>query len=303
MDRLAAMHTFVRVAEAGSFTAVADQMNVARSAVTRQIAALETHLGVKLISRSTRRLSLTQDGIAYLARCRAILDQVNAAEAELAEGQRGARGLIRATLPMSFGLKHVLPLVAEFTAQHPEVAVDLDFSDRRVDLIEEGFDFGIRITGTLPESQVARRICACRFAVVAAPTYLKAHGTPRHPRELRQHECLVYSLATRSGWRFEIDGEIQNIEVAGRFSADSGDAIHRAALSGMGIAYQPTFIVAEALRDGQLQRLFPDIALPTLAIYVVYPGNRFVPQRVRQFADFLVSRLGGADPYWDAACG
>lgn len=301
MDRFAAMQTFVRVAEAGSFSAVADQVGSARSAVTRQIAALENHLGSKLISRSTRKLSLTQEGMAYLTHCREILDRVDAAELEISESRRGAYGLIRATMPMSFGVKHVMPLVAEFCARHSEVTVDLDFSDRRVDLIEEGFDFALRVTGDPSQTQVVRRVCACRFVVVAAPDYLRRHGVPSHPHDLCRHHCLRYALANRTTWRFEIDGEEQAVEIAGNFSADSGDALHQAALLGMGIALQPTFVAGDALRSGALVRLLGGFRIPDLVLYVVYPGNRFVPQRVRQFADFLVERLGGgARPPWDA---
>ncbi len=305
MDRLAAMQTFVRVAESGSFTAVADQLNLARSAVTRQIASLEAHLGVKLISRSTRRLSLTQEGLSYLTQCREILDRINSAEASLSQDKNAAKGLIRATLPMSFGLRHVMPLVTEFATLHPELSIDLDFSDRRVDLVEEGFDFGLRITGQLPESQVARRLCTCRFVVAASPAYLECHGEPRHPGDLKQHQCLLYSLAMRSSWRFEVNGELQSIEVGGIFSADSGDAIQRAAIGGMGIAYQPSFLASEAIRSGELRRILADFRLPEIGIYIVFPSNRFVPQRVRQLVDFLADRLSesnGQDtrlPVWD----
>ncbi len=304
MDRLAAMETFVRVAEAGSFTAVADQLNVARSAVTRQIAALEGHLGVKLIARSTRRLSLTQEGSIYLAQCREILDRVSRAEAELGEGRAAAQGLIRATVPMSFAMRHLMPLVAQFSQANPQIAIDMDFSDRRVDLIEEGYDLGIRITGQLAETQVARRICACRFAVVAAPAYLAAHGEPQHPNELRNHECLGYSLAMRSGWQFVIDGELQTIDADGRLSANSGDALQDAAIRGLGIACQPTFLAAEAIRSGQLKPILRQFAVPEIAIYAVFPGNRYVPQRVRNFVDFLAQQLttgssSNDTPYWD----
>lgn len=304
MDRLAAMETFVRVADAGSFTAVADQLNVARSAVTRQIAALEGHLGVKLIARSTRRLSLTQDGQAYLLQCRDIIDRISRAEAELGDGNGSGHGLIRATVPMSFGLRHLMPFVARFSELNPQISMDLDFSDRRTDLIEEGYDVGIRITDQLAEAQVARRVCVCRFVVVASPEYLARHGEPRHPNDLRGHECLAYSLALRSGWRFQIDGVVQTINVDGRISANSGDALEDAALRGLGIACQPSFLAADAIRAGTLKRILGEFPIPEISIYAVYPGNRFVPKRVRGFVDFVVDQLAagsGKDdmPYWD----
>lgn len=298
MDRIAAMQTFVRVAEAGSFTAVADQLDVARSAVTRQIAGLEEHLGVKLIARSTRRLSLTAEGTAYLVQCRDILDRIEEAEGEIA-GRRGAAGgLIRASVPMSFGLLHLMPLLAEFMAAHPGVRIELDYSDRRADLIEEGFDLALRIAARLPDTQVARRLSVCRSVVAAAPSYLKRHGEPRHPDELARHQCLCYSLAMRSSWPFLIDGEVRAIPVSGSLSANNGDALQDAAIRGLGIVYQPSFLAAGALRDGSLQAILRDYPLPEFHLYAAYPGNRFVPQRVRGFVEFLARRLG-PEPYWD----
>lgn len=298
MDRIAAMQTFVRVAEAGSFTAVADQLDVARSAVTRQIAGLEEHLGVKLIARSTRRLSLTAEGTAYLVQCREILDRIEEAEGEIA-GRRGAAGgLIRASVPMSFGLLHLMPLLAEFMAAHPGVRIELDYSDRRADLIEEGFDLALRIAAQLPETQVARRLSVCRSVVAAAPAYLQRYGEPLHPDELARHQCLCYSLAMRSSWPFLVDGELRAIPVSGSLSANNGDALQDAAIRGLGIVYQPTFLAAGALREGSLKAILRDYPLPEFHLYAAYPGNRFVPQRVRGFVEFLAERLG-PEPYWD----
>ena len=298
MDRLAAMQTFVRVAEAGSFTAVADQLNVARSAVTRQIAALEAHLGVKLMARSTRRLSLTSEGATYLEQCREILDRIDAAEGELAGEGQTLRGTIRTTVPLSFGLLHLTPLILEFAQAHPEIHIDVDFNDRRVNLIEEGMDLALRITDHLPDTTVARRLTVCRFVVVAAPDYLRRHGEPRHPGELARHACFAYSLAARGSWVFLIDGATQYVEIRGQLTANNGNVLLDAARRGMGIAYQPTFIVADAIRDGSLVPILRSFQTPRLDMCAVFPGNRFVPRRVRAFVDFLASRLG-PEPYWD----
>lgn len=298
MDRLAAMQTFVRVAESGSFTAVADQLNVARSAVTRQIAALEAHLGVKLIARSTRRLSLTSAGAMYIEQCRDILDRIDEAEGNLAGERQTLRGEIRASVPMTFGLRHLTPLILEFSQSHPEIRIDLDFNDRRVNLIEEGMDFALRITERLPETTVARRLAACRFVVLAAPAYLQHHGEPGHPDELAQHACLAYSLASRSSWHFIVDGVRHSVDIRGPITANNGNALLDAALQGMGIAYQPTFIAADAIRQGRLVPILKRFRTPVLEMHAVFPGTRFVPQRVRAFVDFLASRLG-PEPYWD----
>lgn len=302
MDRLAAMQVFVRVAEAGSFTAVADQMNVARSAVTRQIAALESHLGVKLMARSTRRLSLTSAGATYLEQCREILDRVDAAEGDLAGEGQTLRGVIRTTVPLSFGLLHLTPLILDFSQLHPDIHIDVDFNDRRVNLIEEGMDLALRITDRLPDTTVARRLTACRFAVVASPGYLRRHGEPAHPEELARHACLAYSLASRSTWNFIIDGQPRAIEIGGPLTANNGNVLLDAALRDMGIAYQPTFMVADALRQGSLVPLLRDFGTPRLDMCAVFPGHRFVPRRVRAFVDFLAARLG-PEPYWDQGLG
>ncbi|MCE9570354.1 MAG: LysR family transcriptional regulator [Rhodocyclales bacterium] len=298
MDRLAAMQTFVRVAEAGSFTAVAEQMNVARSAITRQIAALEAHLGVKLIARSTRRLSLTSAGSTYIEQCRDILDRIAEAEGDLAGERKTLRGRIRASVPMTFGLLHLTPLILEFSQAHPEIHVDLDFNDRRVNLIEEGMDFALRITDSLPETTVARHLTTCRSAVVASPEYLRRHGEPKHPDELAHHACLAYSLTSRSNWAFIIAGAPHFVEISGPLTANNGNALQDAALQGMGILYEPTFIAAEAIRAGTLVPILKDFQTPVLDVFAVFPGTRFVPQRVRTFVDFLAVRLG-PEPYWD----
>lgn len=302
MDRLTAMQTFVRVAEAGSFTAVAEQMNVARSAVTRQIAALEAHLGVKLIARSTRRLSLTSAGAAYIEQCRDILDRIDEAEGNLAGERQTLRGEIRASVPMTFGLLHLTPLILEFSKDHPDIRIDLDFNDRRVNLIEEGMDFALRITDRLPETTVARRLTTCRSVVVASPDYLQRHGEPKHPDELAQRACLAYSLTSRSSWPFIIDGVQHWIDISGPITANNGNALQEAALQGMGIVYEPTFIAAEAIREGKLVPILKDFKMPVLDMFAVFPGNRFVPQRVRAFVDFLAGRLG-PEPYWDRGLG
>ena len=298
MDRLAAMQTFVRVAEAGSFTAVADQLNVARSAVTRQIASLEAHLGVKLMARSTRRLSLTSAGATYLEQCRDILDRIAEAEGDLAGERQTLRGAIRTTVPLTFGLLHLTPLILEFSKAHPDIRIDLDFNDRRVNLIEEAMDLALRITDRLPETTVARRLTTCRSVALASPAYLKLHGEPKHPDELAQRACLAYSLTSRSSWTFIIDGVPHAVEISGPITANNGNALQEAAIHGMGIVYQPTFIAADAIRRGELVPILKKFPAPVLGMFAVFPGTRFVPQRVRAFVDFLAARFG-PEPYWD----
>lgn len=299
MDRFEGMRLFVRVAEMGSFAAVAQQLDVARSVVTRQVAALEARLGTKLIARSTRRLSLTSAGARYLEQCREILGLVEAAEAGLTEDRQAPRGHIRIALPFSFGLRQLTPMLYDFMDAYPEITVELDFSDQRVNLIEGGFDLAIRIATRLAPGDVARKIGSSHGVVVAAPSYLARRGYPQHPRDLAQHECFGYLLASRSSWSFVIDGEVQWFPIAGRLEANNGDALLDAAVRGLGITRAPTFIAEQAVRAGQLEILLPEFASPELGIYAVFPGHRYVPHRVGVLVEFLAKRIG-PHPAWDA---
>ena len=292
MDRLDAMHLFVRVAELGSFAAVAQQLGVARSVVTRQIAGLEAHLGLKLMARSTRRLTLTSAGTAYLEKCRVILNLVEAAETDVAEERAAPRGNIRMSLPLSFGLKRLAPLLLDFSQRYPEVGLDMDYTDRRVKLIEEGIDLSIRITRKLDGGDVARRIGGSRMQVVAAPDYLARHGRPRHPADLIHHECLGYTAGGQAqGWQFIVGGQAQTFPVRSRLQANNGDVLTEAAAQGLGITMQPDFIIDDYLAAGRLEAILGDFPIAELGIYAILPSNRHVPHRVRVLMDFLGAGL------------
>lgn len=292
------MRTFVRVAEAGSFAAVARQLDLARSAVTRQIAALEAKLGTKLIARSTRRLTLTSTGTAYLERCRDVLALVDEAEGELQAAGGDIRGRLRMSVPLSLGTRYLMPMIAEFTAAHPRLEVEIDFSDRRVDLISEGMDLALRVTARLDETTVARRIGSSRSVVVAAPAYLARRGRPAHPRELIEHECFGYVPALRSKWPFFINGRLTWVRTHGRLHANNGDALLKATIQGLGISYQPTFIVADALRAGSVVPILERYPCQDLGVFAVFPGGRYLARPVRAMTDFLAGRLAGT-PEWD----
>jgi DNA-binding transcriptional LysR family regulator len=298
LDRIDSMRIFVRVAEQGSFSGVAQQLNVARSAVTRQVAGLEAHLGAKLLARSTRRLSLTSAGASYLEKCREILSLVEAAESDISDDRQALRGHIRITLPLSFGIRQLMPLFGDFMGDHPEVALELDFNDRRTNLIEGGFDLAIRISDRLDPGDVARKIGSSQGVIVASPAYLARHGRPVHPRDLAGHACFGYLLEARSSWSFLIAGKTQSFPVSGRLKANNGDALLAAAAQGLGIARAPTFIAEQAVRSGQLELLLTAFPTPELGIYAVFPGNRYVPQRVRVLVEFLARRIGPR-PSWD----
>lgn len=293
MDRLDAMHIFVRVAELGSFSSVALQLGVARSVVTRQIAALEAHLGVKLMVRSTRRLSLTSAGSTYLEKCRVILNLVDSAETDVAAERLAPRGNIRISLPLSFGLTHLGPLLLEFSQIYPEVSLDMDFTDRSVNLIEEAFDLTIRITPRLKTGDIARKISTGRMRVVASPDYLARHGRPRHPSELINHQCLGYTAGGgTASWLFMVDGELQSFPIRSRINSNNGDVLTQGAAMGLGITCHPDFIVDRFIADGRVEEILTDFPAPELGIYAVLPTNRHVPHRIRVLMDFLAKKLG-----------
>ncbi|WP_434516750.1 LysR family transcriptional regulator [Dechloromonas sp. ARDL1] len=287
------MQLFVRVAELGSFSAVAQQIGVARSVVTRQIAGLEAHLGVKLMARSTRRLTLTSAGTAYLEKCRVILNLVEAAETGVAEERQTPRGNIRMGLPLSFGLKRLAPMLLAFARRYPEVRLDMEYSDQRVNLIEEGIDLAIRITRRLESGDIARRIGGSRLRLLAAPEYLARHGTPMHPSELARHQCLGY---TNTGghsiaWQFMVNGQFESFSVRSCLNANNGEVLAEAAAQGMGITCHPDFVADSFLASGRLVEILQDFPCPELGIYALLPSNRHVPHRVRVLMDTLAEQL------------
>lgn len=292
MDKLNAMQLFVRVAETGSFIAVADQLDVARSVVTRQISALEKQLGTKLMTRSTRSLALTTAGAAYLEKCRVILNMVDAAESSLSQEKTEPRGRIRLGLPLSFGLQRLMPALLEFAQAHAHIELVMDFSDRRSKLIEEGIDVSIRITSRLEQGDIVRKLGESRLLTVASPQYLAQHSHPQHPRDLAQHACLVYSedfQSTTWGYRTS-DGPI-NVTIRPRLAANNGEALLQAAAQGLGITRPPDFMVQAALDQGSVVPVLADFEPEPLGIYAVLPSNRYIPHRVSVLIDFLASAL------------
>ncbi|MBP6018852.1 MAG: LysR family transcriptional regulator [Burkholderiaceae bacterium] len=293
MSKLKSMSMFVRVAELGSFSAAARQLGIARSIVTRHIAQLESALGIKLITRSTRRLALTSAGSAYLEKCREILDLIESAETELAQEHQTLRGSLRISLPLSYGIKRLAPLLLEFANQHPEVRLEMDYNDRRVDLIEEGVDLAIRITRRLADSDIVRRIGSVHVQVVASPAYLARHGEPRHPVDLLNHDCLGYAASgSFDVWQFLIDGTLTDFSVHARLHSNNGDVLNQATINDMGISYQPDFIVDDSIAAGHVLPILADYPAPELGVYVMLPSNRQIPYRVRVLIDFLANRLG-----------
>ncbi len=299
MDTLDGMRTFVTVVRHGSFSAAARELAMSPQLVSKYVARLEDRLGVLLFNRSTRRLSLTEAGHAYGERCRQVLDDIDEMESALGDLGAHPRGTLRINAPMSFGVTHLAPAVAAYQVSHPAVHVEMQMSDRVVDVVAEGFDLAVRI-GKLEESAlVARQLAPCRLVVCASPGYLDRHGEPATPAELEQHNCLVYSYySTRGDWSFERNGERHTVHIDGSFVANNGDAVTQAAIAHMGIILQPTFIVGKALRDGRLKIVLGDYTLPDLGVYAVYAHRHYLSAKVRTFVDFLAGHFG-EPPYWD----
>jgi len=292
MDKLNAMQLFVRVAETGSFTAVADQLDVARSVVTRQISALEKQLGTKLMTRSTRSLTLTTAGSAYLEKCRVILNMVDAAESSLLEEKTEPRGRICLGLPLSFGLQRLMPALLEFAEAYSHIELVMDFSDRRSKLIEEGIDLSIRITSHLEPGDIVRKLGESRLLTVASPQYLAEHNHPKRPSDLSQHACLVYSQDFQSTtWRYRSKDGVTNVTIRPRLAANNGEALLQAAAHGLGITRPPDFMAQPYLDNGSVVLVLPKFEPEPLGIYAVLPSNRYIPHRVSVLIDFLAKAL------------
>ena len=300
MDRFADMNTFVAVVDSGSISAAADRLEVAKSAVSRRLADLETRLGVELLHRTTRRLTLTDSGRAYYERARNILADLEEAEQAVSQAHGAVRGRLKVAMPLAFGIKHVGPLVNEFMALHPAVEFDLDFNDRRVDLMQEGFDLAIRVAKLPDSSLIARKLAPVRSLLCASPDYLARHGVPEKAADLARHLGLVYSnLANPGVWTFVgPDGQPGSVQVPVRLRANNGDFLTQAAIAGQGVILHPTFYLNEAICAGKLVPLLSDHAWPEVNAYAVYPPTRHLSRRVRAFVDFLAERMAG-EPYWD----
>ena len=300
MNRIASIPVFVSVAEAGSFTRAAATLGLTKSAVSRRISELEEDLGVKLLQRTTRRLSLTEAGERYLEHARVALTEALAAEDAATELQRVPRGRLRINTPMSFGRLHVAPAIPDFLALYPDVDLDVTMEDRVVDLIEGRYDLAIRV-GTLPDSSlVARKLAPSRTVLCASPDYIDKHGEPRTPEDLRDHNCLRYAyFSAANEWTFVRDDVSETVTVSGRYQVNNSEALREAVIQGSGVSRIPTFIVGPDLAEGRLARLLPEYTMPSQVIYAVWAERRYMPTKVRVFIDYFAQRLGGNEPVWD----
>ncbi|MGF1609540.1 MAG: LysR family transcriptional regulator [Kiloniellales bacterium] len=290
---LSELEVFVRVVQAGSFSAAARELGLTPSAVSKQIARLEDRLGARLLNRTTRRVSVTEVGSAFHERGQRILADMAEAEQAVLDLHGAPRGTLRVSLPLAFGRLHVVPLIPGFLAAYPEVRVDLAFNDRFVDLIEEGIDVAVRVGELADSSLIVRRLAANRRVVCATEDYLARHGTPRTPADLTRHNCLTYAYRQmRNDWRFcGTDGKAQTVRVSGNLESNEVEALRSALLAGVGIALVPLWMAGPDLASGRVVEVLRDYHVPDSAIHAVYPPGRHLSPKVRAFVDLLAARF------------
>jgi DNA-binding transcriptional LysR family regulator len=286
---------FVRVVETGSFARAAERMALSKPVLSRRVARLEERLGARLLTRTARGAQPTQVGQAYYERAAAILADLEAAQEVVAQAVTQVAGPIRLSAPLSFGVAHLAPVLAEFAGLHPAVELDIEFEDRNVDLVGGGYDLAIRIGNLADSALVARRIAPVRKHAIASPAYLAAHGTPQRPADLGGHQALVYG---NEQWRFRVGGRWEAVRVRARMRTNNGEMLRAAAQAGLGICLLPSFIAAPAIEDGSVEVILRDFPLEEGALHAVMPPGRAVTARVRALVDFLVERFG-PEPAWD----
>jgi len=294
MDKFLEMKTFATVVDGGSFVQAADTLGMSKPAVSRHVAELEQRLGVRLLQRTTRKLSLTEEGRLFYGRCKALLADVEVAEEEITAKSIAAKGLIKVNVPVSFGLLELAPLWPDFMSKYPEITLDITLADRIVDLVEEGYDMAIRIARLPNSSLVSKKLTSTRMVLCASPGYLKKHGRPKHPSELANHSVLAYSLlATGDLWEFEGPEGRVTVGVDPTLRTNSGDTCRVAALQNKGIVLQPSFMVGGDLRDGTLVELMPQYRSLEFGVYAIYPTRQYVAPKVRALVNFLTKAMDG----------
>lgn len=300
-DRLSGMRVFAQVVEAKSFSAAADKLGMSKSLASRNVSALERALSVKLLNRSTRKLSLTEAGALFYEHCARIVQEAELAEQRLTRTQSEPAGLVRVTAAPAFAVRHVLPALTDFYQKYPKITVKLSCSNRALDLGEEGFDLGIRVSFNPAPNLVARKLAVNRSALCASPAYLERRGMPRRIEDLRNHECVLFpALAPKGIWTLRRERRKYSVPAAGVFETDEMEAVRAAVAAGLGIGILPLYMVGDALQQGQLVPLLREFeVVPESAIYLVYLPNRTLSSRVRALIDFLAERFGPV-PSWEA---
>jgi DNA-binding transcriptional LysR family regulator len=301
MELLAEMMAFAKVVETKSFSAAADALRTSKSLVSKQVSNLESALGVKLLNRTTRRMSLTEIGAAYYEHCARIAQEIDAAAETVTQLQAEPRGVLKITSPVIFSSMHLAPALQTFLKRYEHVDVELNASDRVIDIVEEGYDLAIRITENPSPTMVARKIGPVRWVTCASPDFLKRHGAPRTPQELNDHQCLVYLglPAQHSGWRYRVGSKEVTMHVTGKCRVNNSEVLLQLALGGAGIVMFPTYILGPYLKSGRLVEILADsVANPDTYLYATYLPNRYMLPKVRAFIDHLMEHFG-PEPHWD----
>jgi DNA-binding transcriptional LysR family regulator len=299
MKNLVGMAIFARVAEAKSFSQAALRLGMSKSMVSKEVTKLEQSLSTRLINRTTRKLSLTEAGAAFYEHCARIIQEAEEAELLVGRLHGQPRGVLKLTTPVAFGTLQIAPLLPEFLAQYPDVAIDLTINDRFFDLAEEGYDLSIRIARDLPPNVVGRELAPVNRVLCATPGYFDKHGVPEAPEELVSHNCLIYTHTNPDSlWRFRAGGNDVVVPVQGNLTLNDDEALWQAVLGGLGISLLPTFIVGKDLQAGRLQAVLGECVPSERNLYAVYLSNRHLSAKVRVFIDFLLARFA-APPYWD----
>jgi len=294
LPSVSGMLVFSRIVEEGSFSAAARKLGLSKASVSREISALEQRLGAQLLRRTTRRMSLTEAGEVFHERCQRVVEAAKEAESSVSQLQEAPRGVIRLAVPMSFGHLQIAPRLPRFLARHPNIRVDVDATDRIVDLVYERVDLSVRIGRPREQSYVQRKLCPIRLLICASAEYLERRGVPRTPEDLSEHVCLGYTGRTGI-WRFSTGERIQTVS---SLNINNGDALRQAALAGHGIAYLPSFLMADDVRSGRLIPLLTPHTRHETNLLAVYPESRHVSPKVRAMIDWLVEELG-PEPEWD----
>jgi DNA-binding transcriptional LysR family regulator len=299
MDRFLEMQTFNAVVDAGSFVKAADALAMSKAAVSRYVVDMETRLGVRLLQRTTRRLSLTDEGQIFYARSKELLAELAEAEDEITSLSDAASGLLRINAPFTFGVLHLAPLWGAFRALHPKVKLEVSLADRLVDLVEEGYDVAIRIASLENSTLVSKRLATTRMVLCASPQYLQLSGAPKHPSELADHAVISYSYwSTRDEWHFEGPQGPVSVKTNPCIHTNNGDTCRAAALASQGIILQPSFLVGADLSSGALVELMPEFRSLELGIYAVYPSRKHVSPKVRALIDFLFNHFSQPGMTW-----
>jgi DNA-binding transcriptional LysR family regulator len=299
MDRLTAVRVFVEVADLGSLTRAADTLDMSAAMVSRYLAALEDWFGARLLHRTTRKLSLTDAGLAALPACRQMLELSEEVAHLAAERSREPTGLLRVTSAGSFADAQLTAALVEFQQQHPQVEIVLTVGDKAADLVGERVDLAVRITNTLDPAMIARRLANCRSMLCASPAYLARHGYPRSPQELQQHRCIAHASGFGRVYRFTRGSDVIEVPVSCNFQTNETAVMRRAVLSGAGIGMLPTYYVGDDLRAGRLVQLLPEEELEILGIHAIYLSRQHQPLALRLLVDFLVARFAGKVAPWD----